>query len=133
MMNVSHIDEGSPTISYIQDVTVDYKGKRIDTRVLWDTGSNRILVNNDFAKENNMSSTPALVKMKKVGGVEQKLDVKIYEMGLVERSGRIQFGAMELILLSTLKTQLIPQVLDICFLTSQKKFSRSWKIDALMF
>ena len=55
MLNVSHIDEGSPTISYLQDVIVDYKGKRIDTRVLWDTGSNRILVNNDFAKENNMS------------------------------------------------------------------------------
>ena len=85
----SRIDENIPTIPYLQDVTVESKGRRSNARAIWDNGSNRLLVNNDFAAENNMTPISATVIMKTVGGVDNKLDVKIYEFSLVSRNGML--------------------------------------------
>ena len=42
-----------------------------------------------FAAENNMTPISATVIMKTVGGVDNKLDVKIYEFSLVSRNGML--------------------------------------------
>lgn len=78
------IDELQATLHYTQDIPVN-KGE--NARVLWDDGSNRVLVNNDFAKENNLKSRDATVTMKVVGDVK-KMEVKIYELDLGDMYGK---------------------------------------------
>ena len=87
--SISDVDENVATIPYLQDITVDFHGKRSTARSCWDNGSNRILVNNQFAEECGIIAKPATVMMKTAGGQIQKLDVNLYEFGLVERSGVI--------------------------------------------
>ena len=48
---IGDIDVMQPTIPYCQDIIVN---KQTDSRVFWDDGSSRVLINNDFAKENNL-------------------------------------------------------------------------------
>ena len=66
------IDELQATLHYTQDIPIN-KGET--ARTLWDDGSNRVLINNDFA--NNLKSRDATVTMKVVGQVK-KMDVKIF-------------------------------------------------------
>ena len=72
------IDEMQATLHYTQDIPVN-KGDK--ARTVWDDGSNRVLVNNDFARENNLKSRDTTVTMKVVGGVK-KMKVKLYELDL---------------------------------------------------
>ena len=55
------IDIFPVTLHYIQDIIVNRGG---EGRVVWDDGSNRVLINNDFAKENNLKSRDATVTIK---------------------------------------------------------------------
>ena len=82
-----NINEGLPTLPYLQDLTIESNGVRSSARVIWDNGSNRLLLNNKFADENGMVPVPATVVMKTVGGIDSQLDIKIYEFNLIERNG----------------------------------------------
>ena len=83
----AYMNEDMPTIPYLQDLQVEHRGHKCTARTIWDCGSNRVLVNKDFASENDMRPTSATVIMKTVGGHDNKIDVKIYEFNLVERNG----------------------------------------------
>ena len=78
------IDVFQPTLHYLQDVIVN---RGSSARALWDDGSNRVLVNNDFARENNLKSRDASVTMKVVGS-EKTSKVKIYELDLQDMYGK---------------------------------------------
>ena len=43
------LDEDMPTIPYLQDIATESNSRRSDARAIWDNGSNRLLVKNDFA------------------------------------------------------------------------------------
>ena len=81
---IGEIDVMEPTLPYCQDIIVN---KHTVSRVFWDDGSSRVLINNDFAKENNLRSRPAAVTMKVVGDVK-KMDVMIYELDLQDMYGK---------------------------------------------
>ena len=84
------INEDTSTIPYIQDLTVEYRGEQSDARAYWDGGSNRVLVNNEYAQENKMVPHPVTVVMKVAGGDQKRMNVNIYELSLVERDGTPQ-------------------------------------------
>ena len=86
-LRVSDIDENVQTIPYIQDLTVASKGEKSQARAYWDGGSNRVLVNNEYAMENNMTPSPVTVIMKTAGGGREKLEANLFELHLVERNG----------------------------------------------
>ena len=88
------IDEVSPddienmvTIPYIQDVPVEGNGTKTLGRLYWDEGSNRYLINNEFAAENKLRSKPATVVMNVAGGGKHRMKVKLFELHLVDRKG----------------------------------------------
>ena len=56
-------------------------------RTVWDDGSNRVLINNEFAKENNLKSRDAFVTMNVVND-SKKSKTKIYELDLQDMYGR---------------------------------------------
>ena len=82
--SVGDMDELQATLHYIQDIPVN-RGQ--EARLLWDNGSNRVLVNNSFAQENHLKSRDATVTMKVVGGVK-KMKVKIYEFDIGDMYGK---------------------------------------------
>ena len=84
---VSEVDEHVATIPYLQDLTADINGIRSSARTCWDNGSNRVLVNNEVAEENHIIQKPVI--MKTAWGNTQKLDVNLFELGLVDRSGTV--------------------------------------------
>ena len=74
-----------PTLHYLQDVPVN---NDVDpARILWDDGSNRVLVCNAFAAERNLRSRITTVTMKVVGGCFEKVKTHIYELDLVDKYG----------------------------------------------
>ena len=54
---------------------------------LWDNGSNRVLIDISYAKENNLKAREAFVTMKVVGDVK-KMKVNIYELDLQDMYGK---------------------------------------------
>ena len=79
------INEHQATLHYMQDIPVNNGGS---SRVLWDDGSNRVLINNSFALERNLKSKDAVITIKAVNQVKQ-MNVKIYELDLVDIYGRL--------------------------------------------
>ena len=86
---LAKLDEDVPTIPEIQDVTVESNDKRIVARVHWDSGSNRVLINDTFAKELELVPYPTIVIMKTAGGDRKRMNVNTYELNLVEKNGNL--------------------------------------------
>ena len=84
---ISHVDEEVPTIPYVQDLTIKSNSTYCEARSFWDNGSNRMLINNEFAAENQMLPRPVTVIMKVAGGDSKRLNANIFEFQLVERDG----------------------------------------------
>ena len=80
----AEIDVFGATLHYLQDILVN---KKVKARVFWDDGSNRVLVNNTFARENNLKSRKSTVTMKVVGGLQQ-VETMIYELDLEDMYGK---------------------------------------------
>ena len=85
---VDNIDEELPTIPYLQDITVQSEVGRNNARTFWDDGSNRVLINNEFAQENQLNPKKGVVVMKTAGGGSVRMDVNLYEIKLVDRKGK---------------------------------------------
>ena len=78
------VDIFQPTLHYLQDIPIN---NDIETsRVLWDDGSNRVLIDNSFALEKKLRSKVTTVHMKVVGDHKQ-VKTKIYELDLVDMHG----------------------------------------------
>ena len=78
------IEESAPTLSYLMDVRVGNGGS---CRVLFDGGSNRVLINDEFAKENKLFRRKAAISLNVAGGGQETLQTEIYEVDLVDRLG----------------------------------------------
>ena len=80
------VDLYQPTLHYLQDIHIN---NDVETaRILWDNGSNRVLVDHSFAAERKLRSRSTTVTMKVVGGQFKKVRTKIYEVDLVDKSGQ---------------------------------------------
>ena len=77
------IDDLQPTLQYMQDIPINQGAAG---RIMWDNGSNCVLVNNAFAKERQLKSKNASVTLKVVGEVK-RMQVKIYELYLEDKNG----------------------------------------------
>ena len=124
--NLLEIDEHQATLHYMQDIPVNNGGS---CRVLWDDGSNRVLINNEFARERNLKSKDAVITIKAVNQVK-RMDVKIYELSLVDMYGKMHhiwgYGIDEIVEpddpvdLSGVRS-LFPHVPDQAFVTLPKR------------
>ena len=79
-----NLGENAPTLSYQMDVNL---GNGNSSRILFDGGSNRVLINSEFAKENNLYERKASISLNVAGGGHETLDTNIYETDLVDRKG----------------------------------------------
>ena len=130
--NFAEINELQPTLHYMQDILVNNVGC---ARVLWDDGSNRVLVNNEFAREQKLKSPDPDITMKVVGHAK-KISVKLYEFTLSDIYGNqyhVWGYGIDSIMepddpvdLSKVRS-LFPHVPDIAFKTLPRK-----RIDILM-
>ena len=84
--NSPDINVFQETLHYLQDIPVN-KSRGGQARTIWDNGSNRNLINNDYAKENNLKYRDAKVTMKVVGGASKETKAKIYELDLQDMHG----------------------------------------------
>ena len=78
------VDVFQPTLHYLQDIPINNDTEC--SRILWDDGSNRVLIDNGFAKEKNLRSRTTTVNMKVVGDTKQ-VKTNIYEFDLVDMHG----------------------------------------------
>ena len=83
---VSNVDPSSDesTISYLHDV----KTETGEARVFWDTGSNRVLINDEFAEEHNLKKVPVTVVVNLATGTKKQMDTMMYELDLVDRENK---------------------------------------------
>ena len=83
------VDESVPTLSWLADVPVVTKGgDRSEARTFWDTGSNRVLINNEYAKENKMKAKTTSITMNVAGGGKRRIEVNIYDWKFLGRDGK---------------------------------------------
>jgi hypothetical protein len=85
----SCVKEEEDTVYYLQDIPVS---KSQDTaRVLWDRGSNRVLIREEFAKNQNLVSRPITYQMITVGDQPpSQHHAHIYLLDLVDIYGNIR-------------------------------------------
>ena len=88
----SSSDSASPdidveTLMLLEDIKVKSGDSYSECRNIWDSGSNRILINNDYAKEQNLRSHEVTYKLAVVGGKETVEKGVIHEIEVVENDG----------------------------------------------
>ena len=86
-------DPNSPNLAaltsmLIEDVKIKTGSKTTESRVMWDDGSNRVLINNQFAKDQDLRSQRVKYKLLVPGGKETIEDGVVYELELVDNSGQ---------------------------------------------
>ena len=81
---LTNIEENAPTLSYQLDIKI---GNGQSSRVLFDGGSNRVLFDDDFAKENKLIRRKATICLNVAGGGEETMETDIHEVDLVDRKG----------------------------------------------
>ena len=83
------VKEEEDTVYYLQDIPVS---KSQDTaRALWDRGSNRVLIREEFAKEQNLVSMPVTYQIVTVGEhAASQHHANIYLLDLVDMYGNIR-------------------------------------------
>ena len=81
------IDENTPTLSYLQDIPVVAEGMMASARTVWDGGSNRVLVNTEFAHEINLPEKTTSIVMNVVGGDKKRIEVKLYDIKIEDMYG----------------------------------------------
>ena len=77
------------TVMLLEDVPVKVGDKLVSSRVFWDDGSNRVLVNSVFAERNKLRKQPFEYRIKGVCGSESIESGMLYELDLMESSGLI--------------------------------------------
>ena len=85
----SFVNESEEAIYFLQDIPL--KQSSSTCRTLWDKGSNRVLVREEFAKENKLVSREVTYMMEVVGGEEHKIvHSNIYLLDLVDMYGNVR-------------------------------------------
>ena len=81
------LDVDAETLMLLEDIKVKSGDSYSECRNIWDSGSNRILINNDYAKEQNLRSHEVTYKLAVVGGKETIEKGVIHEIEVVENDG----------------------------------------------
>ena len=82
----SVVNESEVAIYFLQDIPL--KNNEVVARTLWDKGSNRVLVREQFAVENNLVSRNVTYRMEVVAGKEaQIVHSKLYLLDLKDNHG----------------------------------------------
>ena len=85
----SSVNEDEEAIFFLQDIPLKNAGSTC--RAMWDKGSNRVLIREDFAKQNNLLSREVTYKMEVVGSEEHKIvHSNIYLLDLVDVYGNVR-------------------------------------------
>ena len=80
-------DISAETLMLIEDVRIKAGSKFSSSRTQWDGGSNRVLINNEFAREQKLRSQQVKYKLAVAGGREIVEEGVIYEVDLVDNAG----------------------------------------------
>ena len=82
-------DLSAETAMLLEDVKIKSGSKFSISRTLWDGGSNRVLINNEFAREQKFRSQTVTYKLAVVGGKETVEKGVIYEVDLVDNDDEV--------------------------------------------
>ena len=83
----SCVKENQETIFFLQDIPV--RKTRSSARVMWDKGSNRVLINESYAKKFNLVSKNVTYMMEVVGSEPKQVRSKIYLLDLIDMYGNV--------------------------------------------
>ena len=81
-----NIEELVPTFPLMEDVRVEHG----TARLVYDNAAQRVLINNDFAKEQGLESENVIVNLELAGNISKRLETKIYHLNLIDNSGQIR-------------------------------------------
>ena len=81
------VNEDADTLYYVQDVPV--KGSA-SARLFWDRGSNRVLIREGYAHENNLASLKVVYNIKTVTNESKQVSGNIYILDLIDCSGQVR-------------------------------------------
>ena len=81
-------DEDAATISYQQDIPIKSEFGNVFARTFWDTGSNRVLINSNFAKELNLKPRSSTVTLNVAGGEKKRIETEMFSLKLIDRNGK---------------------------------------------
>ena len=84
----SCVKEEEDTLYYIQDIPIAKSTK--PARVLWDRGSNRVLIREEFAKANRLMSKRVTYNMDTVGEKTKQIKGNIYILDLVDMYNNVR-------------------------------------------
>ena len=79
------INESEETLYYVQDVPV--KGCA-SARLFWDRGSNRVLIREEYVRDNNLASLQVVYNIQTVTNESKQVVGKIHIMDLLDRQGQ---------------------------------------------
>ena len=74
----------------LEDVKINSSSKFLSGRVLWDGGSNRVLINNQFAKDHKLRRQEITYRLSVVGGKETVERGVVYEVELLDNNGQVE-------------------------------------------
>ena len=78
------IDESIPSFPQMDDIRLSDGSA---ARTVYDGGSQRVLINDDFAAEQGLQSTNVVVQLELAANKVEKLDTKIYQLDLYDKDG----------------------------------------------
>ena len=86
---ISPLDLQAETLMLLEDVRIKSGTKlsKSEARILWDGGSNRVLIDHNFAKEQKLRKQQISYKLSVVGGKENIKKGVIYEVEVLDNSG----------------------------------------------
>ena len=81
------VKEDEETVYYVQEIPIRNSAS---ARVFWDRGSNRVLIRENYAIENNLPSFELFYTIKTVTNESKQVKGKIYVLDLLDRSGKVK-------------------------------------------
>ena len=83
----SCVKESEETIFFLQDIPI--RKSRVLARVMWDKGSNRVLVSEAYAKKCNLVSKEVTYLIEVVGKEPEQMHSKIYLLDMIDMYGNV--------------------------------------------
>ena len=81
-----NVDESIPTYPQMEDVQTENGVARL----VYDNAAQRVLIDNEFAQENNLQSENVTVNLELAGNVKKCLETKIYHLNLIDNEGKMR-------------------------------------------
>ena len=88
-LNLSAADLEAETLMLLEDVRIKSDDNLSEGRTLWDGGSNRILINNDFARENKLKSQEISYRLSVIGGKGSIEKGLIHQVEIIDNNEQV--------------------------------------------